>query len=346
MNDIFVNGRLCLFGEHSDWVGGDCKKINKDLKEGQCIVFGINEGIYAKYEKNNDIIIESIDNLNNIYNLHIKSEFDIIKHHINNNKYFKYICGTIYYIKNKYNIDGGIYINNYKTTIQQSAGLSSSAAICVLVAKIFNNIYNLQLNNYDIMNIAYNGELMAGSKCGKMDQCIAFGKGPFKIIFNEDSIAINDIKLKHNIYILIIKLNGCKNTINILNDLHKAFPYPITEDDINLENLFGEYNINVTNNAEKYLTDNNIKELGNLMNDYQTNFKLYASKYSNDLKSPLLYKILNDIDIQKYILGGKGVGSHGDGCCQLLCSNEGYINKIIDILSNKYSDMDYFKLIL
>ena len=221
--------------------------------------------------------------------------------------------------------------------MQQSVGLSSSAAICVLVAKIFNNIYNLQLNNYDIMNIAYNGELMTGSKCGKMDQCIAFGKGPFKIIFNKDSITINDIKLKDNIYILIIRLNGSKNTIQILDDLHKAFPYPITEDDKNLENLFGKYNINITNNAEKYLIDNNIKELGDLMNDYQNNFKLYASKYSKELESPLLYKILNDIDIQKYILGG---------CCQLLCSSEDNINNIVDILSNKYPGMDYLKLIL
>ncbi len=38
---LFVPGRLCIFGEHSDWAGG-YRKINKDLEIGRCIVSFVN----------------------------------------------------------------------------------------------------------------------------------------------------------------------------------------------------------------------------------------------------------------------------------------------------------------
>ena len=43
-------GRLCLFGEHSDWAGSYMTQ-NADLVEGQAIVTGINLGIYAIAKK-------------------------------------------------------------------------------------------------------------------------------------------------------------------------------------------------------------------------------------------------------------------------------------------------------
>ena len=43
---LFVPGRLCLFGEHTDWAGGYMAQ-NADLVEGRAIVTGINLGIYA-----------------------------------------------------------------------------------------------------------------------------------------------------------------------------------------------------------------------------------------------------------------------------------------------------------
>ncbi len=45
--NLFVPGRLCLFGEHSDWAGS-YTMINSDILEGQAIVTGINLGIYAE----------------------------------------------------------------------------------------------------------------------------------------------------------------------------------------------------------------------------------------------------------------------------------------------------------
>ncbi|MCL2926070.1 MAG: galactokinase family protein [Trichodesmium sp. MAG_R04] len=43
---LFVPGRLCLFGEHSDWAGR-YRSINFQIEKGRTIVVGINQGIYA-----------------------------------------------------------------------------------------------------------------------------------------------------------------------------------------------------------------------------------------------------------------------------------------------------------
>jgi len=67
-HEIFVPGRLCLFGEHSggslnaisrhavcpalptffaDWAG-ECRKENPEIELGKCIVCGTDQGLYAR----------------------------------------------------------------------------------------------------------------------------------------------------------------------------------------------------------------------------------------------------------------------------------------------------------
>ena len=43
---LFVPGRICLFGEHSDWAGG-YRRINADIEKGYAVITGTNQGIYA-----------------------------------------------------------------------------------------------------------------------------------------------------------------------------------------------------------------------------------------------------------------------------------------------------------
>lgn len=52
MIKIFVPGRLCLFGEHTDWAG-HYRTMNADVEIGAAIVTGIEQGIYAEVEKSN-----------------------------------------------------------------------------------------------------------------------------------------------------------------------------------------------------------------------------------------------------------------------------------------------------
>ena len=50
MLKLFVPGRLCLFGEHTDWAG-HYRTMNADILPGMAIVTGIEQGIYAEVEK-------------------------------------------------------------------------------------------------------------------------------------------------------------------------------------------------------------------------------------------------------------------------------------------------------
>ena len=43
---IFVPGRICLFGEHTDWAGG-YRRINAELEKGFTLITGTSQGLYA-----------------------------------------------------------------------------------------------------------------------------------------------------------------------------------------------------------------------------------------------------------------------------------------------------------
>lgn len=49
----------------------------------------------------------------------------------------------------------GMEIRNYKTTLPMKKGLSSSAAVCVLVATAFNMVFDLGFSQEELMEIAF-----------------------------------------------------------------------------------------------------------------------------------------------------------------------------------------------
>jgi len=44
---LFVPGRICLFGEHSDWAS-DYRQTNAALEKGYALITGTNQGVYAE----------------------------------------------------------------------------------------------------------------------------------------------------------------------------------------------------------------------------------------------------------------------------------------------------------
>ena len=136
--NLFVPGRLCLMGEHSDWAGG-YRKINNNIEKGYAIVTGIEEGIYATCKFSDKFIIKHT-NSNKYFesNMELKELLKVAEE----GDFFSYVAGVAYCIKEQYNV-GGIEITITKETIPTKKGLSSSAAICVLVARAFNKLYRL-----------------------------------------------------------------------------------------------------------------------------------------------------------------------------------------------------------
>lgn len=121
----------------------------------------------------------------------------------------------------------GIDINNYKTTLPMGKGLSSSAAVCVLVVKCFAAVYDLDLSLNECMEAAYRGEMRTPSKCGRMDQCVAMGPGRIGCMeFDREDCHLRTLSCREPLYFVVADLNRKKNTVEILRSLSACFPFP------------------------------------------------------------------------------------------------------------------------
>ena len=315
--DLFVPGRLCLMGEHSDWAG-KYRNVNNKIEKGYAIVTGIEEGIYAKVKLADKFIVR-----NSINNTSFECDmvYEKLKKVAEEGGYWSYVAGVAACVKEQYNI-GGLDIEIYKITIPEKKGLSSSAAICVLVARAFNQLYRLHLNVIGEMNLAYLGEITTPSRCGKLDQACAFGKKPVLMIFDGDRIEVKDIKVKEDLYFVFADLNAKKNTIKILGDLNRAYPFIDNKTDELVQYGLGPKNKEIVLKGIEYIENGEVEKLGKLMVKAQESFdKNVAIACKEELTAPVLHKILNDEYIKELSYGGKGVGSQGDGTVQILAKD-------------------------
>lgn len=337
--ELFVPGRICLFGEHSDWAS-NYRKINPKIYPGKAIAVGTSQGIYATVDKHDKLYF---------CNNEIEKEYDLNIEDLNrvahSNDFLSYVCGTTSYMLSNYSV-GGLSINITKMDLPIKAGLSSSAAICVLVVRAFNVLYNLNLSTQDEMECAYKGELNTLSKCGQLDQVCAYGGLPVVLSFNDKKdLEVSPIKVKKDIYLVIVNLNAKKDTVKILEDLHKCYPYAESHMKKMVQMVFGEYNYNYVNSAITCIENGDILSLGKLMIDYQDNFDYFVSWTSSELTAPVLHKLFNDEFIKQHCIGYKGMGSQGDGSAQLLVIDEVEQEKVVEYINSSTSFTAYASVI-
>lgn len=329
---LFVPGRLCLFGEHSDWAGKYMAQ-NSELEEGQAIVSGINLGIYAEAEKSDVFEIATRNGQNTTMVFSCAMQVEELRKWASSASSYAYCCGVAAYMKENYHV-GGISVVITKVTLPMKKGLSSSAAICCLIAKAFNELYQLQISTKGIMNIAYRGELLTGSRCGRMDQACAYGEKPILMHFFYDEVDVDVLHVGRTLYWVIADLHAGKNTKKILAYLSKAYPFAMNEMEENEQKALGKDNHIIVERARKAIEEGNAKELGNVMKEAQILFDTkVAPMCPDELKAPVLHSVLNDPYIQKLAYGAKGVGSQGDGTVQLLAIDQEAQTEIVRYLN-------------
>ena len=335
MLKLFVPGRLCLFGEHTDWAG-HYRTMNADILPGAAIVTGIEQGIYAEVEKSPIFEMYSdAPEINQYWNdFSCRMNETELKSVAKSGSFFCYCAGVASYMLEWYKV-GGVRIRITNMTLPMKSGLSSSAAICVLVARAFNLLYKLNLNTLGEMNIAYLGELRTSSRCGRLDQACAFGVKPNLMTFDGDEIEVKALNVKKPLYWVFADLCASKDTIKILSDLNKSYPFASNEEEDNLHKALGEWNHDIVNRAIGYMADGDAESLGKLMTEAEVLFNKYVQPLSPALISPKLNEVLGDGYIQPLVYGGKGVGSHGDGSVQFLAKSQEAQQQLIDYLNGK-----------
>ena len=319
MMKLFVPGRICLFGEHSDWAGG-YRRINAEIEKGYTLICGTDQGIYAEAEPHPTslILTSTTPEGEKRGPYEIPMEPKVLFEEAQKGGFWSYIAGVAYQALTNYHVRG-LVLNNYQTDLPIKKGLSSSAAICVLAARAFNRAYDLKLTIRGEMELAYHGEITTPSRCGRMDQGCAFGNRPVLMVFDGDRLDTTELQVKNELHFVVVDLNARKDTLEILNRLNRCFPVAENQVERDVQELLGPINKRIVGQAIEALKNSNGQLLGDMMVEAQAFFDRYAAPACpEELMAPALHHVLEYGPLKPHIWGGKGVGSQGDGTAQFI----------------------------
>jgi galactokinase len=340
--DLFVPGRICLFGEHSDWAGG-FRKTDPTIPVGKCLISGTNQGLYALVAKCDDdcLILKSTLDHGEHMEITISLEDEALLTEATCGSLWSYICGVTFQMRKVHPEIGGFVLDNYKTTLPVKKGLSSSAAVCVLTARAINLLYGLNLTKREEMEFAFLGETTTPSKCGRMDQGCAFGVKPVLMTFDGDSLEVDEeVEIGGPLHLIIVDLCAAKNTSAILSDLQNAYPEATCDVTRGVQKLLGETNHIIMDEALEALREGDAKLVGECMTRAQAEFDTYAIPASPEhLTSPLLHRLLDCTKLKEHVYGGKGVGSQGDGSAQFVAKSYADQATAIKLIEEEYGMM-------
>jgi UTP-glucose-1-phosphate uridylyltransferase len=151
--------------------------------------------------------------------------------------------------------------------------------------------------------------------------------------FDGDRLETTALQVNQPLYFVIVDLQAKKDTMEILNRLNRCYPYAENEVERGVQELLGPINKRLVNQAMQALRDCDAERLGSLMTEAQVFFDRYAAPACpEELTSPVLHHVLGYEPLQAHILGGKGVGSQGDGTAQFICPTETDQQAVIQIL--------------
>ncbi len=333
---LFVPGRICLFGEHSDWAGG-YRRVNSSLEKGYTIITGTNQGIHAEVRPHpGKLILQStLPDGRKIGPYEIPMSRDALLAEAEKGGFFSYAAGVAFQIMTFYPVKG-LEIDNFLTDLPVKKGLSSSAAICVLTARAFNKVYDLKMTVRGEMEFAYLGEIITPSRCGRMDQGCAFGNRPVLMTHDRDLLNVEEVSVPEDLHLVIVDLCAEKDTMEILADLNRSFPFAETDLDRGVQYYLGEVNKMVVSEAMSNLRSGDSQALGRLMTRAQGLFDRYLiPACPRQLTSPVLHEALAFPEIKDLVWGGKGVGSQGDGTVQFVARGVQEQDQVIRLFEEK-----------
>ncbi|WP_314011083.1 mevalonate kinase [Pseudostreptobacillus hongkongensis] len=219
---------------------------------------------------------------------------EITKDKIIEDEHVKYIKDLI---KGRYNIKEEIYFR-INSDIPMSAGLGSSAALAIAIAKEVGKKYNIDVDIFDIVNIS---EDKAHGKSSGLDLQIIANSKP--IIFEKNKgIKLFNFNLSKYLVIANTGIKGnTKDAVSqVANNIEKNMKY--------IDELG-----NITEDAINSIVENNVYLLGKLMRKAQENLRKLGLSNDNIEK---LINIGRDISIGEKITGA-GLG----GCIIFLVEN-------------------------
>lgn len=328
--ELFVPGRLCLFGEHSDWAAAYRKH------RGYCLVIGTEQGLRARATADESFTVESTvpNQVGRRLTCPWRAE-DLLAAATDPDQFFRYCAGVAHQMQRHPGVDGGLALEITAMDLPLGKGAASSAAVCILVARAFDSVYRLGLLPHEVMDLAYQGERLTGSQCGRMDQACIYGQTPVLVTFDgPDACRVEPISPGGRIDLLVVDLAGQKNTVGILADLQQAYA-----GSADLQAALGIENERLVRRGYQALVDGDADAFGALMIEAQSLFDRCIGPHSRHLASPLLHEVLALPELAPHVLGGKGVGSQGDGMAQFVARSGDHRRGATECIAGAYPQM-------
>lgn len=319
--ELFVPGRLCLFGEHSDWAGA-WRSRDPRLHPGHCLVAGTDAGIHSRAAPlAGRFELEARFAAASASPLRAEVPLERLAAVAASGAFESYAAATLLEVVEAYRIPG--LRLEATADLPVNRGLSSSAAICVSVARAANRVYGLGLGVDEEMELAWRGERRAGSQCGRMDQVCALGRRTTLLRFDGDRMAIEEVACGGRFFLLVVDLRAGKDTRRILADLNSCFPDAPGPVAAAVRRALGPDAERLVRAARAALEDGDAAALGALMDEAQARFDRDVAPACPELAAPRLHRVLAHPAVRELGHGGKGVGSQGDGCAQIVARGPG-----------------------
>jgi galactokinase len=339
---MFVPGRLCLFGEHSDWAA------EYGLHRGYCLIIGTDQGVSARARRSDQFIVESPvpDDLGRPSGrcrqmTCLWQDRALLTAARDEEEFFRYCAGVAHQMMSLPSVTGGLDLQITAMDLPLRKGVSSSAAVCILVAKAFSAVYELDLFPHELMELAYLGERMTGSQCGRMDQACIYGKTPVLVTFERaNECRVEPVFASEEITMFIVDLAGRKDTVKILADLQAEYLKSGQ-----LQRALGPDNERMVRQAYKAVTAGDGRRLGELMTEAQVAFDESIGPHCpGELASPRLHEVLGLPELADHVFGGKGVGSQGDGTAQFVARDIATRDAAMAIIERRFPQMKCWPL--
>lgn len=317
MTPFFVPGRLCLFGEHSDWAGG-YRRTHPEIARGVCLVAGTDQGLTARAEADPAVVeitshLPSGEEIGPARIAATPGELDAAARSAD---FFSYVAGAAAEVMARH-VVGGLRLR-VVSDLPVRKGLSSSAAISVATVRAYARVYGLDLGVREEMEIAYRGERRTGSECGRMDQACAHGRTVSRLTFDGDALEVAPVVPGGVLHLLIVDLRRAKDTRRILADLNACFPDAPGRRAAAVRHALGAANLAVTARAAAAIAGGDAVALGACMTEAQHRFDADVAPACSELEAPALHALLAHPAVAELGTGAKGVGSQGDGCGQIV----------------------------
>ena len=316
MSSLFVPGRLCLFGEHSDWAA-TYRDALPEQPPGYCLVMGTDQGLAADAQERADTVeFETVLPDGRSVESRLPAEPASLAAAARDGGFFRYAAGAAAEMMERYGA-GGLALR-VRADLPVGKGLSSSAAICVLVARAYSSVYGLGLGPRDEVEVAYAGERRTGSECGRMDQVCAYGQRPTFLRFDRGELDVDVLEPAAELSLLVVDLRASKDTVRILRELNACFPDAAGEVAAGVRDALGARNESLVRRAREAVCAGDAETLGALMVEAQALFDARVAPACDELLAPRLHQVLAHGAARELAFGGKGVGSQGDGSAQFV----------------------------